>query len=176
MAKEGDFSAEELMPKYKGIVNSVEDIVSLGKLAIEEGIRQMEKNIGERREEMAVVLQSLLEEAEVKPLLPKMRPRDWFKVGDSIMSARAVCPLRFEKAKVVSEPDDVGVIKIRFDSDDKASSTFVINYMVMKVWEFNYLKTHPDFMKDWYLGKGTVGICGKGSFADAIEDVASDTR
>lgn len=101
--------------------------------------------------------------AEKKPALPDQRPHDWFNVNDEIACFVGNWDDRIYKdvwafAKVIyGYRHQDGCVSVRYNEkihngpylEGHGGGYGMSRPEVMHMWEFNYLRQHPDFAKLW---------------------------
>jgi hypothetical protein len=118
----------------------------------------------EKKKEVVSKIEKLLifeEEAEEKPAFPNIRPLDWFNIGDKVVCfiggwEDKTLPDTWLLAEVVNghRHHDGGVSVVydkKYHITIKGKS---VNYgserpEIMLLWEFEYLKQHPEFAEIW---------------------------
>lgn len=118
----------------------------------------------QRAASYASYLAKVMRKAEEKPYFASLRPRDWFNVGDRVVFFNSVFDdalsdtvETFVSGKVIKgyryRNDDVSVCADEpFFVGDCGGYDRVFEYLSPKVlhsWEFDYLKTHPDYLRLW---------------------------
>ncbi|MCL1929637.1 hypothetical protein FWF93_00625 [Candidatus Saccharibacteria bacterium] len=122
--------------------------------------------------------------AEKKPALSSERPYDWFNLGDKVMCFvnfdGITCEPGFVSGKVVNgyrhHNGRVSVIadeKVHSNADNKDGCGLVYGMSrpeVLHEWEYEYLKTHPEFLEVWLraASSGSLPNFEASAFADKI--------
>lgn len=102
-----------------------------------------------------------IDHAEPKPLLATIRPDRWFNDGDEALLKKNA----FVTGKVVAGcKQHEGYVSILAnekvhtgDNQDGHGLSFAArDPRIMKVREYNYLKSHPDYLKTWITNHSTL--------------------
>jgi len=145
-----------------------------------------EKAIREKKliESKIRFLIGLRNQAEIKPVLPRLRRGRWFNVDDPVMCFISRYKTRSLDDNWVSGKANKGYrykdggISVVFDKDDQRAETddsyCIYDPIVAHQWEFDYLIEHPDFAKFW-VNRGSYESfdeCLKKDILDSLKEEA----
>jgi hypothetical protein len=118
-------------------------------------IRREMREVNDKRERIEMRKEKLLSvlkrDPKMRPLLPRLRPRDWFRDNEEIFI------FDWDKSEIIKaniqEVEDNGYIE--FSARGVKKSTWYNDRLIMKYWELDFFIENPDFF-EWYLKKCNI--------------------
>ena len=111
--------------------------------------RKLEKKKTQVDKKIKLLLE-LKDRAEKKPALPAHRPYHWFTAGSSVI-CRLVAD-GFVEARIIGPVygDCISVCFVQNEKTSRFETREIFYTRIMHLWEFKYLREHPNFAKLWF--------------------------